>query len=192
MPNALLRVGRNCVARRVTAVWGSVSDETSMRAADVDLVARGLALVGFPLREAIIRYRARQPRKYARDGAPRTSVALRRVLTTAHVTAFLQTFAEKLPLGTALEDAPHWLPGDIILVKPSRRRAKLMLAIVSDRTDDAGMSLLLTLDPADKRARELHNLHSYPVRGHFRLRRDQLERARAKLGMAKSRSPVTL
>lgn len=192
VPDALLRAARDCVARRIIAVWGTVRDETSMRAADVDQVARGLGLAGFDLRTAMIRHRARAARKYAKSGKPRTQAAFKRVLTTRNVIVFLESFAEKLPTATGVEDAPNWLPGDIVVVKPSKFRSKLMLAVVSDRTDDDGQSLLFTLDPRDKRAREQHTLADYPVRGHFRLTHDRLVRAAMKLGMKPARTPVTL
>jgi hypothetical protein len=189
VPAALLRAARECVARRIVAVWGSVREEESMRAADVDLLARGLSLVGFELREAIIRHRVQQPKKYSKAGRPRTAVAHARVLTTPNVTVFLDAFASREPTAAALEDAANWRAGDIVLVKPSPRRAKLMVAVVSDRTDDEGISLLITLDPADKLARELHTLDDYPIRSHFRLTRAQLDRARHKLGMPAARPP---
>lgn len=189
---ALLRAAQDCVARRVVPVWASVRDDQSLRAGDVDLLARGLSLAGFPLDEAMIRHQAREPRKYAKISEARTRVALRRVRTTANVGVFLDAFAERLPIAAKPEDAPHWQPGDIVVVKPSRHRAKLMIAIVSARTDDDGVSLLLTLDPADKVARDVHTLDDYPIRHHFRLTRGLLDRARNKLGMPAARSPVTL
>ncbi|GEM_PF-3591973 len=180
---SLLRAGQDAVARRVIAVWGSVADLDSMRGAAVDLVDRGLALHDFKLREAIIRHRTRDPRRYKRASKPRTVVAWRRALNWRSLRAFLDAFAARLPTDPNHVDAAVWMPGDIVYVKPSPRRARLMPAIVSDRTDDDGVSLLITLDPRDKVALELHSLDDYPIRHHYRLDDKLLKRARARLGM---------
>lgn len=183
VPEALLRAGRDAVARRVVAAWGSVMDVEALRAADVDLVERGLALCDFSLREAIVRHRTMQPSLYGKDGVPRTSGALRKALDYRSLRVFLEAFAAQQPTAPHGAAGDVWAPGDLVYVKPSPRRARLLVAVVSDRTDGAGGSLMYTLNPLEGAAREDHSVAAYPVRGHFRLDGAALDRARDVLGM---------
>lgn len=180
---ALLALGRDHVARRVYAAWGSVSDRDALRGAGVDLVERGLATVDFPLRTALLRHRAREPQRYGLQVPPPVNSNERRdVLTPDNLQVFLQAFAEEVPLDPVTGAEPAiWQGGDICLFSPSPSGRPLMVALVSDRVDDDGGALLLTLDPRDQVALEAHTIADYYLQGHFRLDAAALERCRRRL-----------
>ncbi|MCO4762264.1 MAG: DUF1287 domain-containing protein, partial [Myxococcales bacterium] len=155
---ALLSAARDHVARRVHAAWGSVPDLEAVKGADVDLIDRGLHLAGFPLREALIRHRFKEPRRYGSRYRPQATEANRkRALTTKTLRVFLDRFAEALPTQWDVASEDSFQAGDIVLVELKNRRIRRkrkMFAVLSDRTDGNGISLLITLDPREGEARE--------------------------------------
>lgn len=185
---ALLSVARDHVARRVHAAWGSVPDLDAVKGADVDLVERGLHLAGFPLREAIIRHRfVDHPRYGLRGRPPATEAQRRRALSKKTLRVFLDRFAQQLPTTWDGVSGDTYLGGDIVLVERSRgARRRQMFAVVTDRTDRDGVSLLVTLDPRESVAREQHPLSMFRVVRHYRLSSADLVHARAKLKMPRA------
>jgi len=189
--HALLSAARDHVARRVHAAWGSVPDLDAVKGADVDLVERGLHVAGFPLREALIRHRFREPRRYGLRRRPQATEANRkRALTTANLRVFLDRFAEQLPARWDGVSGDSYLGGDLVLVarQPKRgggkrSRGRRMFAVVSDRTDANGVSLLFTLDPREGEARERHSLSRYDVLRHYRVSLTELSEIRETLRM---------
>ncbi|HAN32012.1 MAG TPA: hypothetical protein DCQ06_10480, partial [Myxococcales bacterium] len=116
---------------------------------------------------------------------PQPGAALRkRVLTKRALTVFLEAFAQRLGVDCDVTGEAGFMPGDVVLVSRPRRRGQLkQFAIVSDRTDPQGISLLITLDPGDKVAREAHSLSRYEVVSHYRLSRADLVHVAASLAM---------
>lgn len=198
--HALLSAGRDHVARRVHAAWGSVPDLEAVKGADVDLVERGLHLANFPLREAIVRHRFKEPRRYGLRGRPQaTPAARKRALTTKTLRAFLDRFAEHLPTHWDGVSGDSFHAGDVVLVQVRSRRnrrrgrrkirhGRLMFAVVSDRTNDDGVSLLITLNPREGEAREHHPLSTYDIVRHYRLSLSALSDVRQTLGMPPPRA----
>lgn len=173
----LLDVARDHVVRRVYAAWGSVMDLEAMRGADVDMIERGLAVLEFPLRAAVVRHRFREPKRYSLAGPPPATLAeRRRALTPDNLQVFLEVFADTLPADIA-DDAPGaWAAGDIVLFSTSTTGRPLMAGVVSDRADEDGTPLLITLDPRDHVALEAHSLADYFIRQHYRLEQAHLDR----------------
>lgn len=145
---AILSGARDQLARKVAAVAVAVDDPHAARGSPFDLVDRGLSDL-LPLRTALLRHRMREPRLY---GLPNRQVPgaddRRRALTGANLAVFLQTFASRVADGEALE------PGDIVFVARAHQPARMMPTVVSDAVDEAGGVLVVTLDPADRVARE--------------------------------------
>jgi hypothetical protein len=173
---ALLSGARDQLARKVAPVTVAVDDPHAAKASPFDLVDRGLSDL-FPLRVAVLRHRQREPHLYGLTGRPIGTVEdRRRALTGENLATFLQTFATHLGDEVSLE------AGDVVLVQRKRNSAKVMPAIVSDAVDETGAPLVITLDPADKVARE-QGLGNYAVKQRFRLRTVDLERMRAALDL---------
>ena len=173
---ALLDVARDHVSRRVYAAWGSVMDLQAMRGADVDMIERGLAAVEFPLRAAVVRHRFREPKRYALERPPPATLAeRRRALTPDNLRAFLDVFAEVLPTDGGVDLPGGWAPGDIVMFSTSPSGRPLMAGVVSDKQDEDGVALLITLDPRDHVALEAHSLADYHLRQHYRLTHKHLD-----------------
>ena len=185
--HALLSAARDHVARGVHAAWGSVPDLEAVKGADVDLVERGLHLANFPLREAIVRHRFKAPRRYGLRRRPQASPAnSKRALTTKTLRVFLDRFAEQLPTRWDGGSGDSYRAGDLVLVQvhnPRARQRRQMFAVVSDRSDANGVSLLITLDPREGVARERNVLSAYQVLRHFRLAAAQIADIRQTLNM---------
>jgi uncharacterized protein YijF (DUF1287 family) len=178
---ALLVTARDHVARGVGAARRSVLDRGALRGTGADMVERGLALIGFDLRAAVMRDRFARPDRYGLPRQPAQSDAeARRALTTGPLRSFLAVWGRELPLVYTPGVDDTFRAGDIAMYRRGRRE---LVAIVSDRTDVNGVSLLLTLDPADRVAREKHSLADFPLIGHYRLDADVLARVTARLGI---------
>lgn len=189
---ALLDVARDHVARRVYAAWGSVMDLDAMRGADVDMIERGLATLDFPLRAAIVRHRFREPKRYELETPPPATLAeRRRALTPDNLRAFLEVFAEALPTDVTVDLAGNWAPGDIIMFSTSPAGRPLMVGVVSDKADEDGVELLITLDPRDHVALEAHSLADYHLRHHYRLTRAHLQSCSRLLELQPLRAEAT-
>ena len=179
---ALLDVARGHVARRVYAAWGSVMDLEAMRGADVDMLERGLARLEFPLRAAVVRHRFQEPKRYGLKRQPPATLAeRRRALTPENLQVFLDVFASPLPVEIATGNAGDWSGGDIVLFTNSASERPLMAGVVSDRKDEDGVALVITLEPRDQVALEPHSLADYRLRHHYRLSRSHLERCSKQL-----------
>jgi hypothetical protein len=74
-------------------------------------------------------------------------------------------------------------PGDLVFLERRSRGGRLLAAIVTDAVDDAQNPQVVTLDPAERVARELSPFRSYVVRHHFRLRSEHLTRIRTALDL---------
>ncbi len=175
---ALLATSSDHVARGVRASRGSVPDLRALKGSSTDLIERALNRVDFPLRAAIIAHRARDPKRYGLKSRPVGEVDFARAVDVASLAAFLDGFTARLE-GVADADL---IGGDLVVVEDSRGRAHF--AVVSDRTDAAGASLLYTLDPADGVARDDNRVDRYQVRQHWRLHARALLQARRTLGLA--------
>lgn len=178
---ALIAAARDAIARGVRPTRGSVPDLRALRGNSADLVERALDQVAFPLRAALIAHRVREPRRYGlagRQGAG--DIDPNRVLDVESLTAFLDTFAERM-------DAAHdseWRAGDLVLVADRKRRGAATFAIVGEHTDLQGVSLLYTMDPRDGRARADRAASEFEARSAWRLSRSRLDEARRQLGVA--------
>ena len=175
---ALLAAGRDHLARKVAATALPVDDARALKGAGIDLIDRGLEHL-LSLRQALPRHRALSPQLYGLHDKPTASAdERRRALTAENLMTFLQTFAK------VLDGARDSLEGgDIVLLERKHGVHRLLPAIVSDVVDADGVALVMTLDPADRVARE-QPLATYRVMGHFRLRAVDIERARLALDMA--------
>lgn len=174
---ALLSAGRDHLARKVTATALPVDDARALKGSGIDLVDRGLEHL-LSLRHALPRHRALSPQLYGLHERPVASAdERRRALTAENLMTFLQTF------GKVLDGARDSMEGgDIVLLERKRGVHRLLPAIVSDVVDVEGLPMVMTLDPADRVARE-QSLSAYRVMGHFRLRAADIERARLALDM---------
>ncbi len=178
----LLDIARQHVIRRVYAAWGSVMDLKAMRGADVDMLERGLAVLEFPLRAAVVRHRFQEPKRYGLSRQPPATLAeRRRALTPENVHVFLEVFAKTLPLDIGNGKSDGWTAGDIVLFSSSASGRPLMAGVVSDSDDEDGIPLVITLDPRDQVALEAHSLVDYHLRHHYRLTRRHLERCSKQL-----------
>ncbi|MCB9737755.1 MAG: DUF1287 domain-containing protein [Deltaproteobacteria bacterium] len=177
---ALLGAARDHVARGVYATRGSVPDLRAIKGSSVDLVERALDRVDFPLRAALLAHRAREPRRYGLKSRPGANDDPLRVLDAANLAAFLDAYAQRVE---AVGDA-DLLPGDLVLFKP--RRGKTQFAVVSERTDARGVSLLFTLDPADGVAKDQRARDAVTIERHWRLESPSLGEARRQLGLPRA------
>lgn len=177
---ALLGASRDHVARGVYATRGSVPDLRAIKGSSVDLVERALDRVDFPLRAALLAHRAREPRRYGLKSRPGANDDPLRVLDTTNLAAFLDAYAQRVE---AVGDA-DLLPGDLVLFKP--RRGKPQFAVVSERTDARGVSLLFTLDPADGVAKDQRARDAVTIERHWRLEGPALGEARRQLGLPRA------
>ncbi len=185
---AMLATARDHVARGVIATIGSVPDLDAVKGSGADLVERALHQVGFPLRTAVILHRYREPHAYGLRRRPQASEGeRRRALSGRNLRVFLDRFATQLPTEWRIAAADSYLPGDLVTIRPRQvgkqapRKSRAMLAVVGERTDTRGVSLLYTLDPADPKARADHALADYVIVEHYRLHRAELDRVRALL-----------
>jgi hypothetical protein len=167
---ALLAGGKDQLARKVAAVWGKVDDVHAAKGSPFDLVERGLSDL-LPLRTAVARHRLREPKAYGLAGRPHAS----KPLTAEHLLVFLQTFARPVAAAEALE------PGDIAYLQ--RRGGHAWPAIVSDTLDAEGQPLVITLDPADRVAKE-QSLAKFALLHAFRLSANELQRVRESLSLS--------
>jgi len=189
---ALLHVARDHVTRRVYAAWGSVMDLEAMRGADVDMIERALATLDFPLRAAVVRHRFQEPKRYGLKRQPPATLAeRRRALTPENLRIFFDVFATSLPVDALGADG-GWAPGDIVLFSTSASGRPLMAGVVSDKDDEDGVSLLITLDPRDQVALESRSLADYHLRHRFRLTRSHLDRCQKRLELPPLRIDGTL
>ena len=190
----LLRVARDHVARRVVATIGSVPDLSSAKGADVDMIERALHASHFPLREAIIHHRFAAFRDYGLRRRPQPGSAMRkRVLTKRALVVFLDVYAQRLGLDWEVTGDRGFMPGDIVYVaRPRGKREFKQFAVVSDRTDERGVSLLLTLDVRDRVAAEKHPLSRFRILRHYRLEKADLVHVGSDLGMSPPQSASRL
>lgn len=177
---ALLGTSRDHVARGVFATRGSVPDLRAIKGSSVDLVERALDVVDFPLRAALLAHRGREPRRYGLRTRPGAADDAARVLDVANLAVFLDAFAEKVE-GIGDVDLQ---PGDLLLFQ--RRRGASQFAVVSDRTDARGVTLLYTLDPADRVARDRRPRDDVTIERHWRLDATRLQDARRLLGLPRA------
>ena len=188
--HALLSTAKDHVARRVHATWGSVADLESLHGSHIDLIERALAQVGFPLRSAVVRHRFREPRRFGLSRRPpATTEERRRALTVETLKVFLDAFATRLESQVAA-GGDNFAAGDLVVVTRRALAGREIFAVVSDRTDDRGVSLLVTLDPIDRHARETHPLDDYEIGSHYRLKRAHLAAARSRLDMPRDSAPA--
>lgn len=171
---ALLSGARDQLARKVAPVTVAVDDPHAAKASPFDLVDRGLSDL-LPLRTALLRHRQRDPHLYGLTARP-SQEDRRRALTGENLATFLEAFA------THLDDQAPLEAGDVVVVQRNRRSSRPMPAVVSDAVDETGAPLVITLDPADKVARE-QGLGNYAVKQRFRLRAVDLERMRSALDL---------
>jgi hypothetical protein len=163
---SLLAGAKDQLARKVAATFGNVEDLRAASGSPFDLVERGLA-DHLPLRTALARHLQREV-KPARAAA-------RKLAPVEQLFGFLQTYARSAP-------ADSLAAGDIVYLQ---RRASSMAwpAIVSDTLDGDGAPLVITLDPADRVARE-QPMARYRFRQGFRLAQAELARIRTVLGLS--------
>ena len=167
---ALLAAGRDHLARKVSASSLPVDDSRANKGSGIDLIDRGLERI-LNLRQALPRHRARAPQLYGlREKPPLTADERRRALTAENLQIFLATFAQQLDGARDNLEA-----GDIVLIERKRGAKRLLPAVVSDVVDNEGVPMVITLDPADRVARE-QPLASYTLQAHFRLHLAEIER----------------
>ncbi|MCO4760454.1 MAG: DUF1287 domain-containing protein [Myxococcales bacterium] len=180
---ALLAAARDHVARGVVPTVGSVPDLNAVKGSGTDLLERALHQVNFPLRMAVLLHRYRDPKAYGLRNRPHASEGeRRRALSGRNTSIFLSRFAKSLPTEWRIDAADSYLPGDlVVLTNKGKKQRRQMLAIVGERTDNRGVSLLYTLDPRDAKARSNRSLADYAVLHHYRLHRAEIDRIRAVL-----------
>lgn len=174
----LLAAGRDHLARKVSASSLPVDDSRANKGSGIDLIDRGLERI-LSLRQALPRHRARAPQLYGLREKPQpTADERRRALTAENLQIFLMTFAQRLDGTRDTLEA-----GDIVLLERKRGAKRLLPSVVSDVVDGDGVPMVITLDPADRVARE-QVLTTYAVQGHFRLHAADVERVRQSLELA--------
>lgn len=172
---ALLAAGRDHLARKVSATIQPEDDARANRGAAIDLIDRGLA-GQLSLRQALPRHRALAPQRYGlRERPSASSDERRRALTAENLAIFLTTFAQQLD-----GQRDNLEAGDILLLERRHGVRRLLPGLVSDTVDSDGVPQVITLDPADRVAKE-QPLAVYALRGHFRLRLDDVTRLRQTL-----------
>lgn len=167
---ALLAGAKDQLARKVASTFTSVEDLRSASGNPFDLVERGLA-DHLPLRTALARFQQREL-KPARAAA-------RKLAPVEQLFGFLQAYARAAP-------ADSLAAGDIVYLQ-RRASSAAWPAIVSDTLDGDGAPLVITLDPADRVARE-QPMARYRFRQGFRLGAAEVARIRTVLGLSELQS----
>lgn len=154
--------------------WGDLPPYLGTSA---DLVVRCLRALDLDLQQMIAVDRKAQPKRYPlglyTSKKPDRSLDHRRV---PNLFTFAHQFLPEAP--TAIEtpdDLLRWLPGDLVFwAEGGREGHPGLVGIVSDRRDDSGMPLVITLLPDDTRASSHHRLDDWPLVGHATLSVDTL------------------
>ncbi len=177
---ALLATARDHVARRVVPTVGSVLDLNAVKGSSGDLLERSLHAVGFPLRTAVVLHRFRDPKAYGLRGRPQaTEAERRRAVGSRNLHVFLERFARQLPTQWSVSAPDTYLPGDLVVVARKKKGGRRnLIAVVAEKTNDHGVSLLYTLDPRDRVARADRPLSDYRVIDHYRLHQGELDHVR--------------
>lgn len=156
-------------SRKIAFPFGDIPSHLGTSA---DIVVRCLRTISVDLQQMLAHDRATDPKRYPlglyRSKKIDRSMDHRRV-------AFLFTFARAfLPPGPvetdSVEAAAAFIPGDLVFwAADGREGLPGLVGLVSDRRDETGMPLVITLAPDDGRATEHHRLDEWPILGHFEL-----------------------
>ena len=136
-----------------------------------DLIIRCLRDVGLDLQQLIHHDRRLEARRYPPIPANKKLDRGRDHRRVANVFTFARAFAPDRPVETATPAAATtFQPGDIVFWAHNGREGLPGLAgLVSDRRDETGMPLVVTLVPDEERVSQHHRLDEWPVLGHFAL-----------------------
>jgi uncharacterized protein YijF (DUF1287 family) len=136
-----------------------------------DLVIRCLREVGLDLQQLIHHDRRLEPRRYPPIPANKKLDRGRDHRRVANIAAFARAFMPERPLETGSpQAATTFQPGDVVLWAHGGREGLPGLAgFVSDRRDETGMPLVVTLVPDEERVSHHHRLDEWPLLGHFAL-----------------------
>ncbi|MCC6620843.1 MAG: DUF1287 domain-containing protein [Deltaproteobacteria bacterium] len=154
--------------------WGDLPPQFGTSA---DLIVRCLRAVNVDLQQMIHVDRKAQPKRYPLEllsnKKPDRGLDHRRV---SFLFAFLHHFLPAGPLEIETPaDLARWLPGDLVFWAEGGRQGHPGLAgIISDRRDETGMPLVITLLPDDARASSHRRLDAWPLIGHATLDVDGL------------------
>ncbi len=154
--------------------WGDLPPHFATSA---DLVIRCLRAVNVDLQQMIAVDRKAEPKRYPLElfsnKKPDRGVDHRRV---SYLFAFLHHYLPQAPVETETpEELARWLPGDLVFWSEGGREGHPgLVGIVSDRRDETGMPLVVTLVPDETRASSHHRLDDWPIIGHARLAVDVL------------------
>jgi len=154
--------------------WGDVPEQLGTSA---DLVIRCLRAVDIDLQQMVHVDRKGEPKRYPLElfsnKKPDRSVDHRRV---SFLFAFLHHFLPQGPIELETpEDRARWLPGDLVFWSVGGRDGHPgLVGIVTDRRDEAGRPLVVTLLPEDSRVTDDHRLDAWPLVGHATLDVDVL------------------
>ncbi len=183
--HALLSAARDQLARKVEATTALSEDPRAIKGNSVDLLDRGLGDL-LPLRAALLRHRTRDPRLYGLAQKPTHTLDERhRALTIENVAIFLKSLAQSLDVTVdSLET------GDLVLLERRHGQRRLILGVVTDVVDQANQAQVVTLDPADRMAREQNPLRNYEIRQHFRLHAADVSRIRLLLDLPVARGAL--
>jgi len=154
--------------------WGDVPDRLATSA---DLVVRCLRDTGLDLQQLIHLDRVAHPTRYplhlwAKNRAD-TSIDHRRL---PNLFAFMKHHVQPL---SGLTDSPEkratFLPGDLIFwAFGQSSEFPGLVGLVSDRRDETGMPLVVTLLPEDRQMSDHHLLTDWTIMAHYRILPDNL------------------
>lgn len=183
--HALLSAARDQLARKVEATSALSEDPRAIKGNSLDLLDRGLGDL-LPLRAALLRHRARDPHVYGLAQKPAaTQDERRRALTIENAAIFLKSLAQSLDISVdSLET------GDLVLLERRHGQKRMILGVVTDVVDQANQAQVVTLDPADKMAKEQNPLKNYDIRQHFRLHAVDVSKIRLLLDLPLTRGAV--
>jgi len=154
--------------------WGDLPANIGTSA---DVVVRALRAVNIDLQQMVHIDRKAQPKRYPlalfTNKKPDRSTDHRRVVL---LYAFLHAFLPEGPVDTDTpETLAQWLPGDLVFwAEGGREGHPGLVGVVTDRRDETGMPLVITLHEDDKRASIHHRLDDWPIVGHATLAVDAL------------------
>ncbi len=136
-----------------------------------DLIIRCLREVGLDLQQLIHHDRRLEPRRYPPIPANKKLDRGRDHRRVANVFTFARAFAPERPIETATPAAATaFQPGDLVFWAHSGREGLPGLAgVVSDRRDETGMPLVVTLVPDEERISHHHRVDEWPILGHVAL-----------------------